>query len=90
MICTDKTGTLTQNRMQVKQLFLGEQQYSFDPSLPPYPLVETHSLSFGALCHDLREGQHMGAPLLGDPMEIALADMALDGPGPPRQAGAHL
>ena len=80
VICTDKTGTLTQNRMQVKQLFLGEQQYSFDPSLPPYPLVESHLPFFlvAALCHDLREGQHMGAPLfLGDPMEIALADMAL-------------
>ena len=79
VICTDKTGTLTQNRMLVKQLFLGEQQYAFDPSQPPYPLAESYRLFFlvAGLCHDLREGQHLGAPLfLGDPMEIALAEMA--------------
>jgi sodium/potassium-transporting ATPase subunit alpha len=79
VICTDKTGTLTQNRMLVKQLFLGGQQYSVDPSMPPHPLAESYLPFFlvAGLCHDLREGQHMGAPLfLGDPMEIALADMA--------------
>ena len=79
VICTDKTGTLTQNRMEVKQLFLGEQHYGFDPSVPPHRLVESYRPFFlvAGLCHDLREGRHMGAPLfLGDPMEIALADMA--------------
>jgi magnesium-transporting ATPase (P-type) len=79
VICTDKTGTLTQNRMLVKRLFLGEQQYSFDPSQPPHPLADSYLPFFlvAGLCHDLRAGQHLGAPLfLGDPMEIALADMA--------------
>jgi len=79
VICTDKTGTLTQNRMRVAQLVLGGQRYSFDASKPPYPLVEHHLPFFlvAGLCHDLREGQHLGAPIfLGDPMEIALADMA--------------
>ena len=28
VICTDKTGTLTQNRMTVRQLFLGDALYS--------------------------------------------------------------
>jgi calcium-translocating P-type ATPase len=79
VICTDKTGTLTQNRMAVKQLFLGERRHAFDPSVPPHSLVESYLPFFlvAGLCHDLREGQHLGAPLfLGDPMEIALADMA--------------
>ena len=79
VICTDKTGTLTQNRMQVKQLFVGEQPCSFDPSMPPHPLAEAYLPFFlvAGLCHDLRKGQHLGAPIfLGDPMEIALADMA--------------
>jgi sodium/potassium-transporting ATPase subunit alpha len=79
VICTDKTGTLTQNRMLVKQLFLGEGHYSFDPARPPHQLVEAYLPFFlvAGHCHDLREGQHLGAPLfLGDPMEIALADMA--------------
>ena len=79
VICTDKTGTLTQNRMVVKQLVLGEQQCAFDPSMPPHALAESYLPFFlvAGLCHDLRESQHLGAPLfLGDPMEIALADMA--------------
>jgi sodium/potassium-transporting ATPase subunit alpha len=78
-ICTDKTGTLTQNRMIVKHLFLGETHHAFDRSLPPLRLAEPYEPFFlaAALCHDLRAGEHLGAPLvLGDPMEIALADMA--------------
>ncbi|HEX6081258.1 MAG TPA: cation-transporting P-type ATPase [Methylomirabilota bacterium] len=79
VICTDKTGTLTQNRMQVKQIVVGNRQYAFDPSEPPYRLAESYRPFFlvAGLCHDLREGQHLGAPLfLGDPMEMALAEMA--------------
>ena len=79
VICTDKTGTLTQNRMLVKQLFLGERHYSFDPVRPPHQLAESYLPFFlvAGHCHDLREGQHLGAPLfLGDPMEVALAEMA--------------
>jgi calcium-translocating P-type ATPase len=93
VICTDKTGTLTQNRMLVKRLFLGEQQYAFDPSEPPYPLAESYRPFFlvAGLCHDLREGQHLGAPLLlGDPMEMALAEMAQAVlPPAPRPARVH-
>jgi calcium-translocating P-type ATPase len=79
VICTDKTGTLTQNRMLVTRLFLGAQQHSFDLAEPPHSLAEPYLPFFlvAGLCHDLREGRHLGAPLfLGDPMEIALADMA--------------
>jgi calcium-translocating P-type ATPase len=79
VICTDKTGTLTQNRMTVRQLFLGEpvafsdaeqQQPSLAASCRPFFLA-------ARLCHNLREGNHHGhAAYLGDPMEIALVEMA--------------
>ena len=79
VICTDKTGTLTQNLMLVKQFFVGNDHHVFDPSVPPHRLAESYLPFFlvAGLCHDLRAAEHLGAPLfLGDPMEIALAEMA--------------
>jgi calcium-translocating P-type ATPase len=77
VICTDKTGTLTQNRMCVKGLWLGAEIDCGNPDLaqtsPDYRLL----FLAAALCHDLREGEQGGRPvLLGDPMEIALVETA--------------
>jgi sodium/potassium-transporting ATPase subunit alpha len=79
VICTDKTGTLTQNRMAVKRLFLGEtldlpvavkQGRQFADHYRPFFLT-------AHLCHDLKEGeQHGEKAFFGDPMEIALVEMA--------------
>ena len=79
VICTDKTGTLTQNRMSVQQLFLGQ---AVDPSIAAKDesLLATRYRPFflAALhCHDVREGdQDSHAGLLGEPMELALLAMA--------------
>jgi sodium/potassium-transporting ATPase subunit alpha len=79
VICTDKTGTLTQNRMTVKRLFLGG-------TLDPLAGVEQRPKSTelyrrffltARLCHDLKETEEHGSTrFLGDPMEIALVEMA--------------
>jgi calcium-translocating P-type ATPase len=79
VICTDKTGTLTQNRMVVKQILLGEQQHSVGEVASEQALSQRYLPFFlvARLCHDLKEGEHGGAPVfLGDPMEIALVEMA--------------
>ncbi len=79
VICTDKTGTLTQNRMTVRQLFVGE--------TVTLPVLDTQQTILAAryqpfflaarLCHDLRESNlHGHKTLLGDPMEVALVEMA--------------
>lgn len=76
VICTDKTGTLTENRMTVKQVFL-DGELSASPSTTP---ASGEFLAVARLCHNLKrtkEGQY-----LGDPMEIALAEMG----GPPDDA----
>lgn len=79
VICTDKTGTLTQNRMTVKRLFLGEAFDSLEIAAQRARVAEQFRPFFLAayLCHDLKAGEQHGNPvLLGDPMEIALVEMA--------------
>lgn len=66
VLCVDKTGTLTQNRMEVKELFLGEKKYRInhnDDSMPEefHPLLE-----FSILASDID-------PF--DPMEKAFQEL---------------
>jgi len=80
VICTDKTGTLTQNRMLVRRLYLGETFESSCRIDQNRKLADLYRPFFLAArtCQDLTESDTAGqrAPL-GDPMEIALVDMAL-------------
>ncbi|OHC61998.1 MAG: ATPase [Rhodocyclales bacterium RIFCSPLOWO2_02_FULL_63_24] len=84
-ICCDKTGTLTQNRMSVRRLWLGGGFVDFDDlALQPRLLRDNRELFVNAaLCHNLKSidehGRHTQA---GDPMEIALAGMGRQAVGP--------
>lgn len=81
VICTDKTGTLTQNRMAVRRLFLGGRLYEL-PDVGAYrdtPLQHIHRLFLetARFCHDLKPVETDGREVLqGDPMEVALVEMA--------------
>ena len=78
VICTDKTGTLTQNRMTVKLCFLGGSLYSPAAIEPGHRLAQLYRAFFvtAQLCHDLRETEVRGnKSFLGDPMEVALVDL---------------
>jgi sodium/potassium-transporting ATPase subunit alpha len=79
VICTDKTGTLTQNRMMVRQLFLGKLFDSLADAKQKQDLASLYRPFFlvGQMCHDLKETEIEGKrKLLGDPMEVALVEMA--------------
>jgi sodium/potassium-transporting ATPase subunit alpha len=79
VICTDKTGTLTQNRMTVRRLWLGANLDCLANPSVGLEVSENYRPFFmtASLCHDLREGEQGGrAVLLGDPMEIALVETA--------------
>jgi Ca2+-transporting ATPase len=81
VICTDKTGTLTENRMTAERLWLPSGNYSIDHATEIIldargHTVETdrpleRAVEVGVLCSNatLQAGDANGA---GDPMELAL------------------
>jgi calcium-translocating P-type ATPase len=86
VICTDKTGTLTENRMQVREVLLGSGQPSLIAAAPAVDLVGANREFFvcAGLCHDVKNfDRDEHAVLLGDPMEVALVEMARRAVGPP-------
>ena len=78
VILSDKTGTLTQNRMSVKRLWLGGEFVTADDLARQPQLAGDHHALFvnAALCHNLKETHNHGKhEWLGDPMEMALVGM---------------
>ncbi len=86
VICTDKTGTLTQNCMSAKRLFIAGRMFEAIPDQLA-ELIEPHRRFFevAACCHDLKDARSAAGPgWLGDPMEVALVEFAADAmPGLP-------
>jgi calcium-translocating P-type ATPase len=78
LICTDKTGTLTLNRMQVQKVYLGGKILSPADLKGDRNLRETHRRFFetALYCHALEETEHEGRRVrIGDPMEVALESL---------------
>ncbi len=71
VICSDKTGTLTQNRMTVKKCYVDGQL--MDAEAPEFLSEKEHPLLMtSVLCNDAMIGESR----IGDPTELALLDFA--------------
>ena len=76
VILTDKTGTLTQNRMTVRELFVGGRHHLAADRWPRADDLRLRAVA--RFCHDLKfpEGAEGSCVPSGDPMEIALWQFA--------------
>lgn len=77
VICSDKTGTLTQNKLAVTKLWAGQREYSLGNEKPNPPIFEEMRtlLEVGVLCNNaqLETGNPSGKKTVhGDPTEGAL------------------
>ena len=75
VICTDKTGTLTEGRMQARRLVVAGESVDANAAVSEPTFVTQFRRFFEIAIHAESTRQGPDGRLLGDPMEVALAEM---------------
>ena len=78
VICTDKTGTLTQNRMEVRSIYVPDRFVAVaDATSAVFAAAHRRFLECAQHCHDLKLASNgTSTEWIGDPMELALVRIA--------------
>ncbi len=78
LICTDKTGTLTENRMAARRVVLADDTVDLDP-LPDAPTGRLErAIEIGTLCNGAELNETAAEESTGDPLEVALLRLGRD------------
>lgn len=72
VICSDKTGTLTENNMTVKSIYINNKQYNLDNVKLPENIMLKKAFTYCNDCSFDFNEKSMNKVLMGDPTETAL------------------
>jgi magnesium-transporting ATPase (P-type) len=75
VICTDKTGTLTENRMHARRLDVAGESLEVSTAITQSAFVARHRRLFEIAIHAESTRLQPDGQVLGDPMEVALVEM---------------
>lgn len=84
VICTDKTGTLTENRMTAHRMVLDNETVDLDPSPDDLSDRLRAAIDVGVLCNGAEWSPDRPEEQSGDPLEVALLKLGAD-TGRPRE-----